>query len=313
METTDIQKILEEQRKQALIFQKTEKQINSTIANRLNAQDPEWRAAHAAATSTKEYKQKVAEGRARFWAGDTEEHRKKIAESSFNKSISFSSKEQAEEIFWKCWGEDRGEKLYKKLAKEYDVGFDGIVTLVRGRRTNAGLQHHAWCPVDPITLEKMKKEWLEKYQSYTVCAVQPGYDQLNNYDRLYKESGLYQKSNEGNRMATPSVVFHCRFMLPNPNLQSVKDYCDSIGIPKINNDLRQYKNILFDKFPWLSNKPSETYEFDSYEDMAEFLRHHEENKTIKNATRELAWDYVKHRIQWKGNNFLGWMFYKKEL
>lgn len=305
MDARSIQQILDEQRQQSAIFTKSERDINTTIANKEKAKDPMWRAAHKAAISTDEYKKKIKEGHQRFWSGDTTEHRKHIAESSFNAKISFSSKEQAEEIFWMCWGPDRGEKLYKKLAEEYDVGLEGIINLVRG-----GFRDHAYCPVDSFTLEKMKEDWIKKYQTYKVYAVIPGCDQLDNYDRLYKESGLYNRTTEVNRMATPSLVYHCRFVLENPTIESVKAYCDSIGIPKVNNDNRQYKTILCEKFPWLRKELSQTVEFDTYDEMAEFLTTHKDNKGIRKVSRELAWDYVKHRIQWKGNNFLGWMFYK---
>lgn len=311
MDAKDIQQILEEQRQQAEIYKKTDKQISAKIAANELVKDPTWQAAYKAATSTDEYKQKVKQGHERFWSTVDQSHRDHIAAKAFEKSISFASEEQAHEIFWLCWGPDRGEKLYRKLAQQYNVGFDGIVNLVRGGRDARGPKHHAWCPVDPETLEKMKKDWQQKYQGYKVYAVRPGVEHLANYDRLYKESGLYTKAIEANRMATPSVVFHCRFMLPNPTVQSVKEYCDSIGIPKINNDLRQYKNILNDKFPWLRNEPCETFEFDSYEEMAHFLQTHEDNKSIRKVSRELAHDYVKHRIQWKGQNFLGWIFYKE--
>lgn len=308
MDAKSIQEILNQQRQQSQIFKKTEKQISSTISSNLLAANPDWQKAHAEAISTDEYKQKVKEGRQRFWAGDTQEHRKHIAQSSFDAKISFDSKEQAAEIFWLCWGPDRGEKLYKKLAEKYDVGFEGIVNLVRGHYNKL----HAWCPVDEPTLEKMKEEWTQQYQTYKVCAVIPGNDQLDNYDRLYKESGLYECATESNKLAIPSLVYHCRFVLENPTIESVKAYCTSIGISKVYNDNRQYKTILTEKFPWLRNKSSETFEFDSYKELAEFLTIHKHPKFNRKIDYVLAHDYVKHKIQWKGNNFVGWMFYKKE-
>ncbi len=42
MDSKDIQKILEEQRQQAAIYQKTEHTISTTINNRTRATDPEW-------------------------------------------------------------------------------------------------------------------------------------------------------------------------------------------------------------------------------------------------------------------------------
>lgn len=286
--------------------------LNRVLANKETVKNPIWIANHKAGISTPEYRKKVSDGHKKFWKNVDQSHREHIAKSSFNASISFESKEQAHEIFWKCWAEDRGEKLYKKLAKEYNVAYEGIITLVRGGRDSNGPRHHAYCPVDPETLEQMKQDWVKQYQTYKVCAVIPGRDQLDNYDRLYKESGLYKKANEVNRLATPSLVYHCRFVLNNPSIQSVKEYCDSLGIPKYINDNRQYDAILNKKFPWLRNRPSETFEFDNYTELANFLHNHEDNKTVRNVDRVLAHEYVKYKVQWKGNNFLGWMFYKKE-
>lgn len=272
----------------------TNNKIKIGVAAAKKAQDPT-------------YLKNLKEGKERFWTNVDQSHRDHIAQKSFETSISFESKEQAHEIFWKCWGPDRGEKLYKKLAQEYNVGLHGIIDLVRG-----GFRSHAYCPVDPETLEQMKNDWQEKYQTYKVCAVIPGCDQLDNYDRLYKESGQYNKVKLAWKLTTPSVVFHCRFVLENPTPQTVRDYCDSIGVPRIKNDLGQYKTILFDKFPWLRKELSQTIEFDSYKELADFLQTHESNKTVRKVDRVLAHDYVKHRIQWRGDNFLGWMFYKKE-
>jgi len=282
--------------------------LNRVLANKLKAKDPKWLESLKEATSTDEYRKNVSAGHKRFWDNVDQSHRDYIAERSFEAKITFESEAQAHEIFWQCWGPDRGEKLYKQLAKKYNVGYEGIINLVRG-----GYRTHAYCPVTIETLEQMKKDWNQSFQTYKVYAVRPGYEHLNNYDRLYQESSYYSRATEANRMALPSVVFHCRFILENPTIQSVREYCDSIGIPKENNDNRQYKVILDQKFPWLRNGPCETFEFDSYEELAEFMNTHEDNKNIKHVSRESAWDYVKHRFQWKGENFQGWMFYKRDL
>lgn len=284
--------------------------LNRVLANKETVKSPTWIANHKAGISTPEYRKKVSDGHKRFWANDTTGHRQLISKSSFDAKISFESKEQAHEIFWKCWAADRGEKLYKQLAKEYNVGYEGIITLVRGGRDSNGPRHHAYCPVDFDALEQMKEDWVKQYQTYKVCAVIPGCDQLDNYDRLYKESGLYARVVGVNRLAIPSLVYYCRFVLKNPSIQSVREYCDSLGIPKTGNDNRQYDHIM-KKFPWLRKESSKTFEFDSYNELANFLHNHEDNKTVRKVDRVLAHDYVKYKIQWKGNNFLGWMFYKK--
>lgn len=228
-------------------------------------------------------------------------------QSNREASMLFKNKEQAHEIFWKCWGPDRGEKLYKTLALEYNVSAEGIITLVRGH----GGKVHAWCPVDEVILKNMKDDWIKQYQSIKIYAVRPGYDQLNNYDRLYRESGQYIKVKDAWKMTTPSVVFHCRYVLENPTPAKVREYCDSIGIPRLTNDLGQYKKILNLQYTWLRNEPSEIFEFSSYDELGDFLTNHKDNKEKLSFNRQRAWEKVFDRIIWRGKSFTGWMFYEK--
>jgi len=290
-------------------LKRTDGAVNVARANRLKAQSPVWKENLKKSTSTEEYKANLKAGKEKFWENAPDSHRDHIAKKSQEASLTFESVEQAKEIFNKCWGEDRGEKLYKKLAKEYNVSFHGIITLVRG---NFDQTVHAYCPVSAEQLTVMKEDWEKKYQSIKIVAVRPGFDQLNNYDRLFFESKQYQKVHLAWKLSTPSVVFHCRYLLENPTPYTVRDYCNSIGIPQLKNDLGQYKKILNDQYTWLKNSPSEKFEFDSYEKLGEFLTNHSDNKDKLVVNRASAWDYVKNRFQWRGNNFLGWMFYVEE-
>lgn len=281
--------------------------IKRGVANQKNSQNPKWREALKKATSTDEYKENLKKGKEEFWQNASESHRKHIAKKAADARLSFESKEQAEEIFWKCWGEDRGEKLYKKLAKEYDVSFHGIISLVRG---NFDQTVHLYCPVSYEKMEQMKEEWEQKFKTYTVVVQSPGSDLLEEYDRLYKESEQYRKVAEAWKLTTPSVVFHCRFELKNPTPQSIRDYCDSIGIPRIKNDLGQYKQILNDKWKWLTTKKSKKKVFKSYQEAADFLTSHPENTDNKIWTREGVFDRL--GIGWRdGYSFAGWMIVKK--
>jgi hypothetical protein len=283
--------------------------IKRGVANRKNAQDPKWRQARDKATSTDEYKANLKAGKEKFWKSAPVSHRKHIAKKSAEASLVFESKEQAEEIFWKCWGEDRGEKLYKKLAKEYGVTEGGIINLVRGNNDKTA---HLYCPVSYEKLQEMKEEWEQKYKSYTVVVQTPGSDLLEEYDRLYRESEQYRKVAEAWKLTTPSVVFHCRFKLKNPTPQSVRDYCDSIGIPRIKNDLGQYKQILNDKWKWLTTKKSKKNVFNSYQEAADFLTGHPENVDSKKFNTQSLYD--KMPITWRdGYSFAGWMIKKDDI
>lgn len=263
-----------------------------------------WDEAYKKATSTEQYNENLRKGKEEFWKNAPSEHRQHITETSRSTSTLFESKEQAEEIFWKCWGADRGEKLYDKLAKEYNVGANGIINLVRGHNGSI----HYMCPVDSKKLTTMKKEWEEKYNQYQIIAKTSGKDLLKEYDALYEQSEHYKKVNLSHKLATPSVVYHCRFNLKDTTPQTVRDYCDSIGIPRIKNDLGLYKQILNDKFLFLTQDVSQTYTFNSYDELAVFLTKHPDNKDKIQCSKQFAWTKVKTNISWRGNNFLGWIF-----
>ena len=286
-------------------LKRTDQIVNVARANRLRAQDPAALERLRLATSTDEYKANLKAGKEKFWENAPDSHRKHIAKKSADASLSFESKEQAEEIFWKCWSEDRGEKLYKKLAKEYSVSFHGIISLVRGNFDNTT---HIYSPVSYDKLEEMKEEWEQKYKSYTVVIQSPGCDLLEDYDKLYKESDQCKSAHKAWQLTTPSVVFYCRFKLKNPTPQSVRDYCDSIGIPRIKNDLGQYKQIM-NRWKWLTTKKSKKKIFNSYQEAADFLTIHPENVDGKKFNTQSLYD--KMPITWRdGYSFAGWMINK---
>lgn len=281
------------------------------IENKERMNDPayveEWKKSLAAGTSTDEYKANLKAGKQKFWASAPESYRNHIAKKASESALTFKSKEQAEEIFNKCWSEDRGEKLYKKLAKEYNVGFEGIINLVRG---NFDGSTHLYCPVSYEKLQELKEEWEQKYKSYIIEVQTPGCDLLEEYDRLYQESDQCKSAHEAWQLTTPSVVYHCRFKLKNPTPQSVREYCDSIGIPRITNTLAQYKQVM-NRWKWLTTKKSKKKVFNSYQEAADFLTSHPENENGKKFTTQSLYD--KMPITWRdGYSFAGWMITKSE-
>lgn len=274
------------------------------LSNLLKSWNPVFKENLYKAKSSESYKQNLTEGKQRFWANVDQSHRDHIAKKSFEAHISFESKAQAKEIFYQCWDENRGEKLYQELAKKYNVSFHGIISLVRGSFNDTV---HAYCPVSYDELERMKLEWEQKYKSYEIIVDTPGCDLLDIYDKLYRESLLFTTLTLAQQMTTPSIVYHCRYNLENPTPHSVREYCDSIDIPRLKNDLVQYKNILYNKWKWLTTEKSTRYIFNSYNEVNKFLTAHSENKTGKKIDCQQG----KMPITWRdGYSFAGWMIRK---
>jgi hypothetical protein len=277
--------------------------------NQKKANDPKFLKRLRAVMATEEYKNNLRAAKAAWWDGLSEQQRQQWhdnqSRNSRRASLSFTDEAQAHEIFWQCWGEDRGEKLYGQLAQHYGVAPGGIISLVRG---HANGTTHCFCPVDADTLDTMKQEWADRYQSYTITAISPGRDLLAEYDELYEASDWYAKVVPAWKMTTPSVVYHCRYNIKNPTPQKVRDYCDSIGIPRLKNDLGQYK-MLLERFKWLTKKTSKTHTFDSLDDVADFFSKLS-NKTITKAN---VWETMQKDIALRDNSpFAGWIIKKQK-
>ena len=192
--------------------------------------------------------------------------------------LQFESLEQAKEIFDKCWGEDRSEKLYQQLAKQYGVSKGGIIDLVRGTRDKDGnLTTHVLCPVDIDTLKQMKKDHETKYANiYRIKTT--GVELLPVYDEIFYSGKSNANINGWRKHFPPSFIFHCRFRLPNPTPESIREYCDSQGKPRPRNDLRVYKSILHgnpepatDWYTWMQDTNSVEVEFRNLPDALEWI------------------------------------------
>lgn len=216
-----------------------------------------------------EYSLKLSQAQQIKWLSMTPAERELFSKKIQDSISQFESPEQAKEIFGKCWGEDRGDLLYKKLSKEYGVSVNGIIDLVRGGYDvkTGTTRTHFLCPVDLDTLNQMKKEHAIKFSNVYKIKTK-GKELLSEYDDLFFAGGSNADCNGWRKHFPPSFVFHCRFRLPNPTPESIREYCDSQGKPRIRNDLGIYKNILYgnpkpgiDWYTWMEDVDSQEIEF----------------------------------------------------
>lgn len=296
---------------------KSDAYVNRAHANRLKALDPEYKENHRNALNTPEWKENYKKGKETWWDSLSAEEQAVYTINRSNKiaetNITFDSLEQATEIFNKCWGEDRGELLYAKLAKEYNVAMGAIITLVRGySKANESFKLHKYCPVDEATLHKMKDDWCKKYQP-TIVVETYGSDRLAEYDELYKSKSNYNKLSPTKQHMLPSVAYHCMHNLKDNSLSSIIEYCDSIGVPKptIPYDVRSYKELC-NRWTWLKKDiQSNRHEFANYREAGDFLTAHIDNTDNIIYNSQSFHEKMKNGITWKNDcAFGGWTYTK---
>lgn len=291
------------------------------IENKERMADPEFRAewyeSHATAISTDLWKKNNRSGKEAWWSSlspaEQQAYTKQRLDNVAETNISFESKEQALEIFNKCWGEDRGEILYQELANEYGVAFGAIISLVRGIvKSPNNVIAHKYCPVSIETLVTMKEDWCKKYQPIIVVETY-GSNRLAEYDALYKSKSNYNKLSAIKQSMTPSVAYHCMHNLEDTSLKSIIEYCDSVNVPrpKINWDTRSYKELAT-RWIWLKKDiQSERYEFKNYREAGDFLTSHIENKDGIVHNSQSFHEKIKTGITWKNeHSFGGWTYTK---
>lgn len=291
------------------------------MENKERMADPEyrkdWDIAHANAINDPEYKQKYQAGKDAWWNSLSPTEQQVYTTNRSNKvaetNISFESKEQALEIFNKCWGADRGEILYEQLAHEYGVATGAIISLVRGivKSPNTFITHK-YCPVTIEELITMKDNWCKKYQPIILVETY-GSNRLAEYDALYRSKSNYNKLSAAKQGMTPSVAYHCMHNLIDSSLSGIKEYCDSINIAKSNiqYDNRPYKDLIT-RWCWLKKDiQSEKYEFKNYREAADFLTSHVDNKDNIDYTPQLFHEKMKNGITWKNEKAFGGWTYRK--
>lgn len=229
------------------------------------------------------------------------EHWKKIStekRKEFGKKITQSkltiTPEQANEIWFKLWGEDRGQPLYKKLAKEYNVAYDAVFMLALG--------DHPLCPVKKDQWKLIHQEWHNRYgyNKHVYIIRSPGNDLLDYYDQMNQIRGA-----KTSKLA-PSELFDIRFK-KNKDKAYIKELLNTKGIKVDNNMINGYANNIM---KWIVDKPHQEWEFDSLVTMSEWISN-KFNRPYKKGG-QLAESCIKAGMIWsdKGYGMNGWSFIK---
>jgi hypothetical protein len=198
------------------------------------------------------------------------------------------NKALANEIYERCWDQNRGNKFYKKLAKEYKVGEFQVIGIAQGNYTTLSI-HQA-------DHQARIKEWEDKY-GYCVEVRSPGNDLLDFYD----EQNLIRGESQRNYVP-PSVIYQIRF---SKKYLSTKDIYEIAKPYYDTEDMSYYKNLRKNRLAWLVDTPSVRKICYSQEEVFEYVRSQTGAKTV---------DYTVHSksgLGWHGK-LAGWSFIKKE-
>lgn len=214
-----------------------------------------------------------------------------------NEAIAYGKKDLldkaiADEIYEKCWGQNRGEKFYKKLAKEYKVGEYQVKDIAQGDYTTLSIH-----PAD----HRARVEQWEKEYGFCVEVRSPGNDLLEFYD----EQNLLRGESQRNYVP-PSVIHKIRFSkeyLSTKDIYAIaKPYYDNN--PKTDADWSFYKMLRKERLKWLVDKPSIRKICYSQEEVNEYVRSQTGAKTV---------DYTLYKeggLGWHGK-LAGWSFIKR--
>jgi hypothetical protein len=198
------------------------------------------------------------------------------------------NKAVANEIYERCWDQNRGKKFYKKLAKEYNVGESQVNGIAQGDYTTLSIH--------PSDHQVRIKKWNDQY-GFCVEVRSPGNDLLDFYD----EQNLLRGESQRNYVP-PSVIYQIRFSkeyLSTKDIYAIaKPYYDT-------EDMSFYKNLRKNRLAWLVDTPSVRKICYSQEEVNEYVRAQTRAKTV---------DYTLHKsggLGWHGK-LAGWSFIKKE-
>jgi hypothetical protein len=227
----------------------------------------------------------------------TKEEWKNIGKSISKTKLTIS-KNQADEIWLKLWGEDRGLDLYKKLSLEYNVAYDAVMQLALGQ--------HQYSPVNKEQWNKIHDHWHNLYgHNKNIYIIRsPGNNLLDYYDfkNLQRDTKKISK-------LSPSEIFDIRFRWKDKSRKLIKEFCDSKGI-KV--DGAMYDTYRSKTMRWLVDSPHQEWKFDNFIDMSKWICD-KTNKQFKGGG-QIAHSYIEREMIWQdyGNAFNGWSFLKED-
>jgi hypothetical protein len=206
-----------------------------------------------------------------------------------NEAIAYGKKDLldkslADAIYERCWDQNRGNKFYKKLAKEYKVGEYQVIGIAQGDYTTLSIH--------PSDHQARIEKWNKNY-GFCVEVRSPGNDLLEFYD----EQNLLRGESQRNYVP-PSVIYQIRFSkeyLSTKDIYAIaKPYYDT-------EDMSYYKNLRKNRLAWLVDTPSIRKICYSQEEVNEYVRAQTGAKTV---------DYTLHKsggLGWHGK-LAGWSF-----
>jgi hypothetical protein len=179
------------------------------------------------------------------------------------------SQAQADEIWMKLWGPDRGNELYKQLAKEYGVSVGAVKHLANGKQGR--------CPVSKEQYKLILDHWnkLYGYQSKVYIVRSPGNDLLDFYDQQHAK-----RPDNVRGILSPSEVFNIRFRWKDKTAKAVKSYCDSKGIVISDSSKSLYRDYINKKLDWLIDEPHKEWRFNSLHNLKSCNEAKDKNKKL---------------------------------
>lgn len=193
---------------------------------------------------------------------------------------------QANHIWDRVWGPDRGYSLFEKLAEEYGCASDAVQTIAHG--------NHYYSSISKQDYKQKLADWHSKYgyhaKEYHLRS--PGNDLLDYYDEMNSKRGTGDVSK-----IPPSVVFHARF-----RIQDYKDQLDYMWdwVNK-NNVSMNYrgdcKRYLTDSFKWLVDEPHTLTVYNNLKDLTDKVA---ELKSVKRPKtgNQIGHEFAKCKIAW---------------
>jgi hypothetical protein len=214
----------------------------------------------------------------------SEQRKSSIKQAKLESGETILTDEIRKEIFYNSWGEDRGGKYIREIAKKYGVK----PATVKDWTGQSAAKHFG------EDYKVLQQEWKSKYDPPYILRS-PGNDLLDYYDEINK---LRHKNNK--LLLPPSVIYHYKFIEPNWTTAEVK-----AKFPHIKpNTLYP---LLRHRVEWLIDQPHTEYKFENRQQMVEWCQKKFGNGA---AIREIADPHKGTAgMAWKGA-MAGWSIIK---